>query len=140
MWKTLRHLLLSVFVKSLTPSGETIDLQKKPHYLHMYGTHLVNFDTCDGFDFLNYVDDYGDVPDDECHVSQLELERGPTIIDQVKFYPTLFCPLSLTNTIDQYHQPILSNNIIQSTNNFNHYSSGEVLLSKSCHLPRKWQV
>ena len=87
MWKALRHLLLSVFVKSLTSSGETIDLQKKPHYLHMYGTQLVNFDTCDGFDFLNYVDDYGDVPDDECHVSQLELERSPTIIDQVKFYP-----------------------------------------------------
>ena len=93
MWKALRHLLLSVFVKSLTSSGETIDLQKKPHYLHMYGTHLVNFDTCDGFDFLNYVDDYGDVPDDECHVSQLELERGPTIIDQVSLVAHHYCPL-----------------------------------------------
>ena len=92
MDKILWHLLFSVFVKSLS-SRETIDLQKKPHYLHMYGSHLVDFDTCDGFDFLNYVDDDGNVPEDECHVSQLEVERGPTIIDQVKN----FCSMLLTN-------------------------------------------
>ena len=87
MSKTLRHLLFSVFLKSMS-SRETIDLQNKPHYLHMYGSHLVDFDTCDtnSFDFLNYVDEYGDAPDDECHVSQLEVEGGPTIIDQVKHF------------------------------------------------------
>jgi len=83
MSKTLQHLLLSVFVKSLA-SRETIDLEKKPHYLHMYGTHLVDFDTCDGFDFLNYVDEYGNIPDDECHVSNLEEDGVPAIIQQVK--------------------------------------------------------
>lgn len=105
MDKILWHLLFTVVVKSLS-SRETIDLQKKPHYLHMYGSHLVDFDTCDGFDFLNYVDDDGNVPEDECHVSQLEVERGPTIIDQVKN----FCSTLLTN--DHYHKPILSTNII----------------------------
>ena len=83
MTKPLQYLLFSVFVKSLA-SRETIDLQKKPHYLHMYGTHLVDFDTCDDFDFLNYVDEYGNIPNDECHVSQLEDEGGLAIIQQVK--------------------------------------------------------
>ena len=105
MSKTLRHLLFSVFLKSMS-SRETIDLQNKPHYLHMYGSHLVDFDTCDtnSFDFLNYVDEYGDAPDDECHVSQLEVEGGPTIIDQVKN----FCPLSETIIINHYHRPSLT--------------------------------
>ena len=83
MSKTLLHLLFSVFVASLA-SRETIDLEKKPHYLHMYGTHLVDFDTCDGFDFLNYVDEYGNIPDDECHVSKLEANGVPAIIQHVK--------------------------------------------------------
>ena len=57
----------------------------------MYGSGLVDFNTCDGFDFLNYVDEDGNIPDDECHVSQLQAEGGPTIIDQVSLVAPAHC-------------------------------------------------
>ena len=94
-------LLILGFIKTLI-SKETIDLGTNANYLHIYGTHLVDFDTCKGFDHFNYLDEYGEPPEDECHVSQLEEEE--IILDNVKSccpspstymgiarYPNLIC-------------------------------------------------
>jgi len=111
MANLFRGLLILGFIKTLI-SKETIDLGTNANYLHIYGTHLVDFDTCKGFDHFNYLDEYGEPPEDECHVSQLE-EEGSNL-DNVKSCcpsPSTYMGIASCEGVDKDGRPVDFSNV-----------------------------